>query len=215
MKDRPTYPRTEERIKQMRSPLPESPAVTIRVNRRNGFSLVELLTVVLIVGILLTIAIPAIQSALRSYSGQADARNLASQVSLARMRSTSDSSHARLNCNLGGNSCQLEICNKTVDVTCQATAAFSAEGAPVQLSPNVSFGFGAVAAAPPGTQSTIQNISPIAFNSRGIPVDTSNAATGNDALYITDSDGRTFGITVFASGRIAVWQYSGGNWIVR
>ena len=177
---------------------------TRRTNLVRGFSFLEIVIVLLIVMSILCITIPAVQTILGSYQAAADARSLAIQLALVRMRAGADFTQARLNCDLVAKSCQLEIFNKT-------TGQFQAEGGAQFLSQGVSFGFGSIT-TPAGTQTTIQNSANILFNSRGIPVDSTGAATGNYALYLTDQAGRRYAVTVFASGRVGMWQYSGGAW---
>ena len=45
-----------------------------------------------------------------------------------------------------------------------------------------------------------------------IPIDNTATPTANDALYITDSNGDTYAVTVYLSGKVAVWRYTGGAW---
>src|ERR1051326_5199827 len=152
------------------SGLPGSRIIS-RTNRMRGFSVVEIALVLLIAMGILGITIPAVQTILRSYQAAADARSLAIQLALVRMRAGANFTQARLNCNLVAKSCQLEIFNKT-------TSQFQAEGGAQLLSQGVSFGFGSIT-TPAGTQTTIQNSANILFNSRGIPVDSTGAATGD------------------------------------
>jgi len=185
--------------------------VIIRRRQRspqNGFSSIELAIVLVIVGLVISIAIPVAISAMRALRASADARHLAGQLALAKMRAANTFSQARLNCDTTANTCQVEICTSKGASTCNT---FTAEGGPVLLSTGSSFGFGSIT-TPAGSQTTIQNTTQIVFNSRSIPVDSTGAPTGDDALYITNQAGNQYAITVYASGRIAVWRYGNGAW---
>jgi len=174
---------------------------------QRGFSVIELAVVTAIFLIVAAIAIPTTMTALQTYRTSSSARSIASQLALAKMTAASNFTQAELNCNLAGNSCQLEVCTTKGVSSC---TTFTNQGGAVLLSPGVSFGYGSIT-TPAGTQTTIQNTAQIVFNSRGIPV-IAGAATSNDALYVTDQAGDTYAVTVYASGRVAVWRYGGGVW---
>ena len=61
--------------------------------------------------------------------------------------------------------------------------------------------------------STISSTGCIVFNSRGIPIDTSNSPLATGALYVTNSI-VVNGVTVSATGSIQAWSVSasGGTW---
>jgi hypothetical protein len=94
----------------------------------------------------------------------------------------------------------------------------------------VSYGFGVVDDAPPNTQTTIAQASActaddgtviadtacIMFNSRGVPIDTTFAPTGVEAVYITDGS-VVYSITVAATGMLRLWRtlpVATPNWTV-
>jgi len=78
----------------------------------------------------------------------------------------------------------------------------------------MSFGFGSVS-TPAGTQTPIQNTAQILFNSRGIPVNSTGTPTGNYGLYLTNQAGDTYAVTVYATGRVAMWRYDNGVWTIQ
>ena len=104
------------------------------------------------------------------------------------------------------------------------------------LSPTVTFGYGSLSGPPGGTQSTlgqapacqsdaqktaasvgsVANSACVVFNSRGIPVDSTMAATSADALYVNDSSG-VYGVTILSTGLIQTWRtdLSSANWTKR
>ncbi len=184
----------------------------------NGFSILELMVVVGIIGVISAIAVPMMKNTVGDFRLSGDARGLANATSLAKLRAASDFSQARLYVDLGAKSFHVETWNKT-------GAAWAAEGGTTTLSMNDTFSFGVVGTAPPNSQATIGPASAcvtaagaaiggtacILFNSRGIPVDPAGAPpavgapTGNDAVYITDGTA-VFGITLSATGLIKLWR---------
>ncbi|PYV01184.1 MAG: hypothetical protein DMG10_18415, partial [Acidobacteria bacterium] len=107
--------------------------------RQSGFTTVELAMVVGMTLILSTLATFGLQSFLRAYRAGADARAIASQLSLARMRASSAFTRAQLFVNANTQTYQVRLdSNKdgtfdTNDVT---------EGGTYSLSPGVNLGFG-------------------------------------------------------------------------
>src|SRR3981189_2131891 len=80
--------------------------------RQLGFSLVELMVVVLVLGVLLAIAISSIESITRIYRIAGDGRGIAAELVVARMRAAADFTHARVYVNLNSNTFHLEVWNK-------------------------------------------------------------------------------------------------------
>ena len=178
-----------------------------------GFQLLEVLIVMGLTTVIAAIAVPITKNTLGDFRLRGDARNLTNAVSLAKMRAASDFSKARLFVDLSGKSFHVETWQKT------GTPAWVAEGGFASLSTNGSFGYGAVSAPPPNTQTTIDqagacrtaegtaigNTACVLFNSRGIPVDSTGAPIGTGAMYITDSSA-VYGVTVSATGLIRLWR---------
>jgi prepilin-type N-terminal cleavage/methylation domain-containing protein len=174
----------------------------------NGFSLVELAIVVVIILLLVSLALPSVISSMRAFRAAADSRSIAAQLNLTKMRAANGFTQARLNCDTTANSCRVETCTTKGASTC---TTFTAEGETIKLSPGSSFSFGSLT-TPAGSQTSIQNTAQILFSSRSLPVDSSGAATGNYALYLTNSSGNQYAGTVYASGKIAMWRYGSGAW---
>ena len=183
----------------------------MKIERRkfeNGFTLVELAVVVVIILLIVSLALPSVISSMRAYRASADARAIAAQLALTKMRAANAFTQARLNCDTTANTCRVETCTSKDASTC---TTFTAEGETINLSLGSSFSFGSIT-TPAGSQSSIQNSAQILFNSRSIPVDSSGAVTGNYAMYIMNPAGNQYAVTVYASGRIAVWRYNSGVW---
>lgn len=158
------------------------------------------MSVILIVA---AITMPSLQDTLAVYKGSGAVRNIAAQLALARMRAGAAFTRTRLSINTTDNTYNLALYNKT-------TTSYDVEGGTQYLPTNVSFGYGSIS-TPAGGQSTIGQTINIYFNSRGIPVDSSGAATGISAIYV-NNDGNYYAVTVSAVGLIRVWKWTGSAW---
>jgi prepilin-type N-terminal cleavage/methylation domain-containing protein len=208
---------------------------TVAHKRQRGFSMVELLIVVIILFILLSIAIPSIGSFSRSLRIQGDTRSIAAQVNLARMRAAADSTHARVYIDTSGNTFHMEIWNKAgacwwkTDADSSGTCTQTA--IPTYLAQGDTFGFGSISAGPTAATSTIaqapvctvgvagaapganiSNTACIEFNSRGYPVTSANAIVASDAIYLTNNSTLFSAVAVSIAGQPAEYNYSGSSW---
>jgi prepilin-type N-terminal cleavage/methylation domain-containing protein len=179
-----------------------------------GFSLVELLLVVAIIGTLAAITVPMSGNAIRYLKLSGDARELSNATAVTKMRAAAKFTQSRLYIDITGRQFYVQTFDKT-------TSTWGTEGGAVSLSSTVTFSHGPVTTPPPETQTTIAqapecmntasppvavaNTACVIFNSRGIPIDNTGSPTGLDAIYVTDGTA-VYAITVAATGFIRTWQ---------
>jgi prepilin-type N-terminal cleavage/methylation domain-containing protein len=173
-----------------------------------GFSLTELVIVIAVGLVLTAMAIPQFLAMLQAGRMTSDARSIASQLSLARMRAASLGEPARVNFNLAANTYTMELCTSLCNT---ANATYIAEGGTQYLSQGVSYGAGGVA-TPAGGQTTLAQTSLITFNTRGLSVDGTGNPTGTSAIYINNGQGFEFAVTVSIGGQPTAWKYNGTVW---
>ena len=185
-----------------------------RAASERGFSLIEMMMVVAILGVLAAITVPMSGNALRFIRLSGDARDISNAAAVAKMRAAAKFTQSRLYVDINGKTFYIQTYDK-------AMSAWVNELGSTTLSGTVSFGYGPVASAPPNTQTaigqaplcyntasppvTVANTACIIFNSRGLPVDQTGSPFGNDALYVTDGSA-VYGITIGATGFIRVWR---------
>jgi type II secretory pathway pseudopilin PulG len=193
-------------------------------NQESGYSGLELFLVVTIMIIVAAMVVPAFISAQRDFRSFGDARDLAGEILLAKMRAASDFTQARAYFDTSAQTFRVDVWSKPVPPA--SSGSWVTEGGTHELSNGVTFGFGTLTSPPPNTQATlaqapacrndtgaspgtgttIANTACIVFNSRGIPiVDSNGAPTANDAIYINDG-ATVYGTTVIATGMASTWS---------
>jgi type II secretory pathway pseudopilin PulG len=196
----------------------------VRLFRQGGFSTLELLASLGIIGVVAAMALPSTTRAMAELRLRGDARNLHNAVALAKMRAAARYTRERLFVDLDTGVYTLQHWDKTAN-------GWLNESETNALGSGVGFGYGGVDTAPPNTQSsigqapacrndsgvTIANTSCIVFNSRGIPIDPATGGpTGDSALYLTDGS-ITYGITLSATPLIRLWstRANTSSWVHR
>lgn len=185
-----------------------------RLAGQQGYTLIDILVVVGLIGVLGAIAVPVIGSSVSGQRFRADAQALNNLVGVAKMRASAGFTRARVRANLAENTFVLERWDKTANL-------WVPEGGTERTFRDVRFGFGALGTPPPDTQAVIAlsprcrgGIAPgsveigdtacIVFNSRGLPIDGEGVLFGGHALYLTDGSG-VYATTVTATPRIRLW----------
>lgn len=177
----------------------------------HGFSVIELLAAVSLMGIMAAIALPMARPAINGYQISGQAHAVAYDVSLAKMQAASGFTQARLYVDLSSNSYHVESWN-------QATGAWTVQGGDTTMPSGMGFGYGSLSTPPPNTQSTIgqapacldalgaavANTSCVLFNSRGVPVDSTGTPIPGNAVYLTDGS-VVYGVSVSLGGLTQLW----------
>src|ERR1035437_11109288 len=102
-----------------------------------GLGLMELIIVAALALIVVAMAVPAIVSTRRNYRALGDARDVAAQILLAKMRAASDFTQTRVYFDTSANTFRLELWNKTTN-----TWGIDNPTGTYNLSPGVTLGTG-------------------------------------------------------------------------
>ena len=208
----------------------ESMKTMAKKKRQTGYSTLEMLVVVAMSLVITAIAVPGYVKVTAYLRAISDLRAVNGITAQAKMRAAADFTHARIYANLTANTYHLELWNKAGNggagcwQTDGDTNACTANGSPViKLSTGVTFGTGSVTAGPTvGTATVAQaavcntkaagisgngttaSTACVEFNSRGIPVDSTNAPVATGAIYINNAN-QVEVVTVSATGSIQPW----------
>jgi prepilin-type N-terminal cleavage/methylation domain-containing protein len=188
-------------------------AVFIRPSQDSGFSAVELLIVVVIVGSMAAIGLPLSSGMIDDIKIRGDAQGLSSAVAQTKLTGASKFTHARLFVNLAANTYRIQTWNKT------GTPGWVNANEDLFLSDRSAFGFGAATVPPPNTMinreqppaclddlnSAIPSTACVIFNSRGVAVTAAGPPATTQSFYIAGPSG-TYAIIVGATGQLQVWH---------
>lgn len=189
--------------------------------RDSGFSMLELLVVILIMGVIVAMAIPGAITAVKAYRLHSDAGAVSAQMNVTRFRATSQNAPYRLNLitSTTPQTYTMErLCGNTpssVDSNC--TSAYSSfsipqiEGGTLYLSSADSFtttnpgGSTLPGSITGGSATTV-----FYFNTRGMPVTSTGSPVpnGGSVIYVTNNVNLTDAIVVSVGGRISIYQWS-------
>jgi len=182
------------------------------MNRKNpGFSMLELLIVIAIIGVIAAFALPSAINFVKGYRLHADASAMASALNVTRFRATSQYTPYRLTINTA----QRQFIRERLS---QAYGnPFEEERLP--LSQGIQFLTTCPVEPKPGTigATFTSGSTSIYFNTRGLPVDSSGAPNNNNVIYLTNDSGLYDAVTVSLGGRITVWNFSQvtSTWVAR
>lgn len=184
-----------------------------RTRRDSGFSAVELLIAVAIVGSIAAVAAPISGNMIEDIRLRGDAQGLSSAVAMTKMTGAARFTRARLRVNQAAGTYQVETWQST------GTPGWVLDGGVRQLSYAGQFGAGPVTTAPPNSQAVfgqpaaclnndgdaINGTSCVIFNSRGLPISAAGAPITTQVVYMRGPTG-VFAIVVGATGQMQVWR---------
>jgi prepilin-type N-terminal cleavage/methylation domain-containing protein len=184
-----------------------------RTSAQAGFTILETLFVLGIIGVIGAIAVPQLANSLAFFRISGDARSVSNAIAVTKMRAASNFSKTRLYVSLNGRWHRIEKADTS------SPPHWTVDGGTTYLSTNTSFSYGVVTTPPPNTQGTIgqaaackddtgtaiANTACVIFNSRGVPIDSAGVSTPLHAVYVTDGSA-VYGVTIAATGMIRMWQ---------
>jgi prepilin-type N-terminal cleavage/methylation domain-containing protein len=172
-----------------------------------GFTMIEVLVVIVIMGILAGIAIPGFARWLPNYRLKGAARDLYSNLQLAKAGAIKERAQWALVFNAGTNSYQIwsgganRVYDAGGDDVEQKTVSLPTYGS------GVAFGTGSASTAVEGGSITAVPASPVVFNSRGF-------STNNASLfaYVTNDKNTSYAVGTWASGAVVLRKWNGAAW---
>ena len=193
-----------------------------KARSQNGFTLIETLLVVALIGVISVMAVPMMSNLIGNFRVTGDARTLSNSMAVAKMRAAANFTRVRIYADLTGQNYRMETWDKTA-------ATWVTEAGATYLSSGVDFGYDIVPTPPPNTTGIIDQPAKcttdegdeidgtacIMFNSRGVPIDTTSAPIVG-AMYITDGEA-VYAVSVASTGMMKSWQTyarSVPNWVM-
>ncbi len=200
----------------------ESSVADLTGESRRGFTLLEMLIVIIILGIIVAFAVPEAYNGVKAYRVHSDATSMVEELNLARFRATSQNVPYEVHIDTANNEFYLErLCTTTPFTSCTALL----EGGDQYVSTEDSFTLtnpGTSCPPPaPDSFSACAGTTDFYFNSRGMPVDVNGSpiANGGEVIYVAGPAtlGLTDAVTVTVGGQINSydWDVVATNWILR
>jgi prepilin-type N-terminal cleavage/methylation domain-containing protein len=181
--------------------------------KKKGFTLIEMITAITILGIMLSIAIPRLRVS-PSRRVESEAYRLLQNLELSRTRAMAARSLVRVSFDVGAGSYTGyldEDRNGQIDETLAERQALRAGGL-VELGPDVNFGRGGAPSVPGDTASgqvTFSN-NRVVFDGKGITVPF--GARGTIYFVHRDHPDAVAAVAVTSSASFRLWTFKDGRW---
>ena len=199
------------------------------IRRASGFTLIETLMVVALIGVVSVIAVPMFGNMLGNFRVTGDARGLSNSAAVAKMRAAASFTRVRLYVDLVGRQYYMQAWVKEDPSVDPEGGDWVTEGGATYLSSGVDFSFDVVPTPPPSTTAVIEQADMcttddgteiagtacVMFNSRGVPINSSFAPSVK-TLYISDGQA-VYAVTVASTGMLKSWRTfatSTPNWVL-
>lgn len=186
--------------------------------RQAGFSLMELMVVMLIIMIVSAVAVPTLMSTVADVRLRSSASTLQGQIQQLRMRAVRDNKPYKAKLTTVGS-----VVTMYLDLDADDT--FDATEPAVSIARDVTVASSGSPSMPSGTLNTTGFVTgtmstAIWFNARGLPCDTSAGAACNTSkgyIYYLSQQRSTSttawaAVSVTQAGRIKAWRYVGSTW---
>jgi len=179
--------------------------------KNQGFSMLEILVVIAIVGIIAAFALPNALTFVKGYRLHANASAIAAQLNVTRFRATSQYKPYRLSINTSAGTSTRERLSTSY-------ASPQSEEA-IPLDRGVRYLTTCPVSAKPGSigSSVTAASTAVYFNTRGLPVDSGGITYNNNVVYLANDNNLYDAVTVSLGGKVTIWNYntSTAAWVSR
>ncbi len=172
--------------------------------QERGFSLTELIMLLLISAILLAISVPLLGSAMHSMQLISDARNIATTMGYAKLAAASQMTRYKLAFDSTNNEWRLLRRNSSGTYVLQNDVNQLSSG---MRNSGIAFkSTSPTGTAPSGFPTT--SSAAVTIDSRGIPRE------GASIVYISDN-ARNYAVSMSVGGKVQVWRYRDSQWVAQ
>ncbi len=192
------------------------------MKHEHGFSMLEIMMVVTIVGVMSAAATPSLTRALRSYRLSAGAQQIAEAIQTAKLRAVSTNQAQSVFFDTASNNNTIAVANSATAISLPPGIQFVTptvapptviHDAAATLIPNQqSDQYAAVSFPVFPVGSTTSTVRAVSFNWRGLPAVSPGAVNW---IYLTNAQGELIAVTLSSAGSVGVWSWnaSTSSWV--